>query len=170
MSTKDDESRMKDEEKVTRELYSGWSYSEAESITFLPESGSYRRYYRLKGGKHTVIGAYNEDRNENEAFFSFTQVFHRHRLPVPEVHAIDPSRRFYLLSDLGDVTLFNHLSEMRKDNKDFPEELIRIYKKVIGFLPVFQVVAGKEIDYSKCYPKQAFDSQSMTWDLNYFKY
>lgn len=161
---------MMDEEKAIRQLYSGWAGTEPESIAFLPASGSYRKYYRLKGGQHSVIGAYNEDRKENEAFFSFSQVFYRYHLPVPQVHAIDTSGQFYLLSDLGDQTLFNYLSGIRKDDQDFPEDFIRIYKKVIGFLPVFQVVAGKDLDYSQCYPRKVFDIQSMMWDLNYFKY
>jgi aminoglycoside/choline kinase family phosphotransferase len=161
---------MKNEELEIKELYHQWAGTEAESITFLPVSGSYRKYYRLEGKRGSVMGVFNEDRKENEAFISFSQKFHRHKLPVPLVHATDPSGQVYLLSDLGDLTLFNYLSGNRKDDRDFPEDMIRIYKKVISFLPVFQVVAGKELDYSKCHPRRVFDSQSMMWDLNYFKY
>jgi aminoglycoside/choline kinase family phosphotransferase len=161
---------MKTEEIKIRELFINWAGTEPESITFLPVSGSYRKYYRLTSGKHPVIGVFNDDRNENEAFFSFTKEFLLHGLPVPTLHAIDPSGKFYLLSDLGDLTLFNYLSEVRKDDMDFPEEMIGIYKKVIGYLPVFQVETGKQLDYSKCYPRKVFDAQSMRWDLNYFKY
>ncbi len=161
---------MKNEELEIKKLYHQWAGTEAESITFLPVSGSYRKYYRLEGERGSVLGVFNEDRKENEAFISFSQTFHRHKLPVPLFHAMDPSGQVYLLSDLGNLTLFNYLSGNRKDDRDFPEDVIRIYKKVISFLPVFQVVAGKELDYSKCYPRQVFDSQSMMWDLNYFKY
>ena len=161
---------MKNEELEIKKLYHQWAGTEAESIAFLPGSGSYRRYYRLEGRRGPVIGIFNEDRKENEAFISFSQQFHKHKLPVPVVHGSDPSGQVYLLSDLGDLTLFSYLSGNRKDDRDFPEDVIRIYRKVISFLPVFQVVSGKELDYSKCYPRQAFDSQSMMWDLNYFKY
>jgi aminoglycoside/choline kinase family phosphotransferase len=165
---------MKNEELKIVELYHTWASVEPESITFVPGSGSYRKYYRLEGIRNSVIGVFNEDRKENDAFISFSQKFNQHKLPVPEVHATDSSGQFYLLSDLGDLTLFSYLSGNRSGNpsgaEDFPEEMIEIYRKVIGFLPLFQVVVGKELDYSKCYPRQKFDSQSMMWDLNYFKY
>jgi len=150
---------MKKEEKKIRVLYCGWAGTEAERITFLPVSGSYRKYFRLERQGTSVIGVFNEDRKENDAFISFSQKFHQHKLPVPLVHATDPSGQIYLLSDLGDLTLFNYLTGNRSGAEDFPEEVIDTYRKVIGFLPLFQVVAGKELDYSKCYPRQVFDSQ-----------
>jgi aminoglycoside/choline kinase family phosphotransferase len=161
---------MKNEELKIRELYHQWAGIEPESITFLPVSGSYRKYYRLEGGRGKVMGVFNEDRKENDAFISFSQKFHEHQLPVPLVHATDLSGQVYLLSDLGDMTLFQYISGVRSGVEDFPEKVIESYRKVIGFLPLFQVVAGKDLDYSKCYPRQVFDSQSMMWDLNYFKY
>jgi len=136
----------------------------------LPVSGSYRKYFRLERQGSSVIGVFNDDWKENEAFISFTKDFRRNNLPVPDLLASDPEGRAYLITDLGDQTLFNYLSGIRKDDHDFPEDAIRIYKMVIEFLPIFQVVAGKGLDYSKCYPRKVFDSQSMRWDLNYFKY
>jgi aminoglycoside/choline kinase family phosphotransferase len=165
-----EEAKMKDEEIKIRELYHSWSGLEPENVSYLPVSGSYRKYYRIEGKHGSMIGVFNEDRKENEAFISFSKEFALKQLPVPMVYAEDPFQQVYLISDLGDQTLFNYLSEIRENDDDFPEEAIGIYKKVIKLLPVFQVVAGKDLDYSKCYPRQAFDGQSMMWDLNYFKY
>ena len=161
---------MKEEEIKIRALYHFWSGTEPKSISYLPISGSYRKYYRIEGKQGSVIGVFNEDRKENDAFISFSKEFDLKRLPVPLIYAVDSSQQVYIISDLGNETLFNYLSGIRANDHDFPEEAIGIYKKVIEFLPVFQVVAGKELDYSKCYPRQVFDSQSMMWDLNYFKY
>ena len=47
---------------------------------------------------------------------------------------------------------------------------MNVYKRVLLDLPKLQITAGQGIDYNYCYPRAAFDEQSMMWDLNYFKY
>jgi len=49
-------------------------------------------------------------------------------------------------------------------------EAIEAYRKVVEVLPRFQVEAGRDLDYSVCYPCASFDRQSISWDINYFKY
>jgi aminoglycoside/choline kinase family phosphotransferase len=151
-------------------LFSRWSGEKVLDMVPLPGSGSYRRYYRIRGKKHTAIGAFHEDRKENSAFLSFTGHFFRSGLPVPEIFATDEGNSVYLLKDLGDITLFDLLDSSRREITGFPENALAMYRKAIGWLPRFQVAAGKGIDYSACYPRAAFDRQSMLWDLNYFKY
>jgi aminoglycoside/choline kinase family phosphotransferase len=90
-------------------------------------------------------------------------------LPVPEVYAVSADLKKYLLEDFGDITLFDFLSSVR-EKEGFSENIIAEYKKVLKVLPKIQVVAGKDLDYSVCYPRAAFDKTSMMWDLNYFKY
>lgn len=138
-------------------------------FSMLPGSGSYREYCRLTSSARTVIGAFNADVKENTAFLSFTSHFKLNDLPVPEVYTVSADLKKYLLGDLGDTTLFDYLSSLR-EKEGFSENIINEYKKVLKVLPKIQVVAGKEIDYSVCYPRAAFDKQSMMWDLNYFKY
>jgi aminoglycoside/choline kinase family phosphotransferase len=138
-------------------------------ITLLPPSGSYREYCRIKSNGHSVIGAYNADVKENSAFLSFTYQFRKNDIPVPEVFAVSDDQQKYLLEDLGDTTLFDFLSQTR-ETEGFSETIIDEYRKVLKQLPRIQIVAGKDMDYSVCYPREAFDKQSMMWDLNYFKY
>jgi aminoglycoside/choline kinase family phosphotransferase len=73
----------------------------------LPKSGSDRVYYRLKNEEYSAIGAFNSDINENEAFFSFTNTFSEIGINVPDILAISPDRKHYLISDLGNETLFD---------------------------------------------------------------
>jgi len=151
-------------------LYKSWSGKEPLKLEKIPGSGSSRQYFRITGKQGSVIGAVNQDERENEAFFSFSRHFRDGGLPVPEILAINPKRNCYLLTDLGDISLFSRLTESRKEKGMFPGEIVDLYRKVLEWLPQFQVETGKELDYTKCYPRPVFDRQSMLWDLNYFKY
>lgn len=135
----------------------------------LPASGSYRQYARIKSINHQVIGAYNKDVKENLAFFGFTVHFQNNNIPVPRIYSISEDQKSYLLEDLGNTTLFDFLNKVR-ETEGFSEKIVEEYKKVLRQLPRIQLMAGKDIDYRICYPRQAFDKQSMMWDLNYFKY
>ncbi len=131
--------------------------------------GSARKVIRLADDGHSAIGILNQDRAENLAFLTFTRHFRRHRLPVPEIYEADLERGAYLEEDLGDITLFDLLSRHRNGPEIAPE-VIAAYGKVVDLLPCFQVEAGRDLDYSLCYPRASFDRQSIAWDLNYFKY
>ena len=108
-------------------------------------------------------------REENAAFVEFSRHFRRHGLPVPEIYAEDLSRGAYLEEDLGDTTLFEFLSKNR-DGAHITDDVVEVYRKVVAALPRFQIEAGRDLNYSVCYPRDSFDRQSISWDLNYFKY
>lgn len=149
-------------------LFREWSGVEPEVVSPIPGSGSNRQYCRLGSPGLTVMGAWNEDVKENRAFLSFTRSFLEQGLPVPAIRAESADGLCYLLDDLGDTTLFGFLREKRGEAAGFPHELIPLYRQVLEWLPRFQVAARP--DYKLCYPRAAFDGQSMLWDLNYFKY
>jgi len=131
--------------------------------------GSARTIMRLTGEKASAIGVVYDVREENVAFLEFSWHFRRHGLPVPEIFAEDLSHGAYLEEDLGDTTLFEFLSENRAGGKIAPEA-VAAYRKVVDVLPRFQIEAGRDLNYKVCYPRGSFDRQSITWDLNYFKY
>ncbi len=139
------------------------------SSEMLPPSGSYREYLRLKSENFNAIGTWNEDEKENSAFVNFSLHLRANGVNVPEIFEYDPKAHIYLQEDLGDITLFSFLSEIRAQY-GFSSEITDAYRKVVQVLPVIQVTAGKEINFNYCYPRKAFDRQSMMWDLNYFKY
>jgi aminoglycoside/choline kinase family phosphotransferase len=158
-----------DLEKDLSQLYVSWSGITPVSIEPLPAHGSAREYYRIFDGSRTAIGAFNEDRAENVAFLTFSKHFYNKGLTVPEIYLEDLENNIYLEQDLGDITLFSYLSEER-ERKGFSDSIISVYEKVVKKLPLFQIQAAKDLDYSVCYPRHSFDKQSMMWDLNYFKY
>ena len=75
--------------------------------------GSGRNIIRLASQDRSAIGILYDVREENLAFIEFSKHFRRHGLPVPEIYAEDLSQGAYLEEDLGDVTLFEFLSENR---------------------------------------------------------
>jgi aminoglycoside/choline kinase family phosphotransferase len=131
--------------------------------------GSGRKIIRLSNADASAIGILYGVREENAAFLSFSRHFRRHALPVPEIYGEDLDAGAYLEEDLGDTTLFEFLSRNRAGETIAPQ-VIEAYRKVVAILPRFQVEAGRDLDYSVCYPIGSFDRQSIAWDLNYFKY
>lgn len=139
------------------------------SIEQLPISGSSRLYFRVKSNNRSVIGTYNTDKKENIAFLYLSKLFKKNGINVPKIYAEDIENNVYLQEDLGNETLFDRVQTLRKEN-DFPDEVTQLYKKAIEQLAELQINGSKGLDYSACYPREAFDNQSIMWDLNYFKY
>src|SRR5437868_13806818 len=131
--------------------------------------GSGRVIIRLAAGGQSAIGILYDVREENVAFIEFSRHFRRHGLSVPEIYADDLRHGAYLEQDLGNTTLFEFLVTNRA-GEDIAPAVVDAYKEVVGMLPRFQVEAGRDLNYTVCYPRASFDRQSIAWDLNYFKY
>src|SRR5215471_8941658 len=132
-------------------------------------SASGRKLSRLSAGGHRAIGVEYGVREENVAYLEFSRHFRGHRLPVPAVYGDDLNRGVYLEEDLGDTTLFDFLAKNRTGEEIAPVA-VEAYRKAVEILPRFQVLAGRDLNYKVCYPRGSFDRQSISWDLNYFKY
>jgi aminoglycoside/choline kinase family phosphotransferase len=142
------------------------TYNEKPELCLkLKESGSYRQYFRIKSKNHQVLGAYNSDIRENNTFFSFTESLLKAGINVPEIHAVSEDNKHYLLTDLGNETLYQHF---KKSN--YSTEALCEVKHAIYSLVDIQTKATKLIDFNQCYPRATFDKRSVMWDLNYFKY
>lgn len=154
---------------ILRALFAKWANEDGIEIIPLPQGGGYRQYFRLSGQYKQAIGVYSPDKAETKAFILFTNHFRQIGLSVPEIYAFDSENDCYLLNDLGDESLLNHL-EKNKINGIPSEQSYELYRAVIAELPRFQVDAYQGMDFSLCYPSGEFDARSMRWDLNYFKY
>jgi len=131
--------------------------------------GSGRQIIRLTGTRARAIGILYNVREENLAFLEFSRHFRRHGLPVPEIYGESLDQGAYLEEDFGDTSLFEFLSKHRSGTVIAPP-VVDAYRKVVETLPRFQIEAGRDLNYSVCYPRGSFDRQSIVWDLNYFKY
>jgi aminoglycoside/choline kinase family phosphotransferase len=138
-------------------------------ITALPKSGSDRRYFRITDGTKNIIGAYNANLEENEAFVGFSEHFRNKSLPVPEIFAYIPDRFIYFLQDLGDTNLYTWLHN-KNDISDFGTGTKNLYRRILDRLILFQTDGIIGLNLDLCYPHKSFDRQSMMWDMNYFKY
>lgn len=148
----------------------------------LAGDGSSRTYVRLEAADgRTVVAGYGPDPEENRAYLSFSEAFRKVGLPVPEIFASDPVSGVWLEEDLGDTTLFDALRRARGGDvetmgeepaaaEDLPLPILEAYRRVVDWLPRFQVEGHRVADYGVAYPRAAFDRQSILWDLNYFKY
>jgi aminoglycoside/choline kinase family phosphotransferase len=138
-------------------------------ITALPKSGSDRKYFRITSGINNVIGAYNPNIEENQAFIGFTKHFISKGLPVPEIFGYLPDKFIYFLQDLGDNNLFSWLQQ-KQNNGGFDRQAEDMYRIILDRLISFQINGIDGLDLELCYPHKSFDRQSMMWDMNYFKY
>ncbi|MFO7977660.1 MAG: RNase adapter RapZ, partial [Bacteroidales bacterium] len=156
-------------EKAVSNLFTSYHGQSPDKITPLPASGSERRYFRIWFADQTLLAAYNPYPRENHAFITLSRHFAAKGLPVPQILAQDLSNHCYLVSDLGDTTLFSLLPH-DPAIEAFDQGVMALYAQVVEWLAAFQIKGAQDLDFSICYPRQAFDRQSMMWDLNYFKY
>ena len=152
-----------------KQLFHQWAGEEVLTVSPLPLSGSDRKYFRMQSRSRSAIGVFNPDLKETRAFLAFTRHFLSHDLLVPAIFAVSEDQSSYLLQDLGNTTLY-HLVKTQPAGAPLSVELQTHYKNAISELIKFQVVAGHNLDYRDCYPRQHFDKQSLLWDMHYFKY
>lgn len=151
--------------KFVEQEFQVWKSETPESIEILNSgSGSNRQYFRIKSKSETHICTINSDIRENEAFFYLASFYRKKGIRIPEVQYVSKDRMLYFQQDLGDV---NILQMLKSDG--LAGDVFDLYKESLQMLFQMQY-AGTDLDYNKCYPRPAFDKQSVLWDLNYFKY
>lgn len=156
------------QEQKLKELYINLLNENPTEIESLPSSGSNRRYFRLKGPVN-LIGVIGTCVEENNTFIYIDRHFASKGINVPKVLAVSEDNLCYLQEDLGDTLLFDAIEKGRK-TRSFSSEEKQLLIDTIRSLPELQFSGAVGLDFSKCYPSVQFDSRSILWDLNYFKY
>lgn len=154
---------------ILSNLYNSVTGTLPDTIDVLSAAGSNRLYFRLNSEKGSLIGVSGTSNDENKAFVTLSQHFNSASLPVPKVLAYTPDYSHYIQEDMGDVLLFDFLSQSRKNNT-YTEVEIKLLSKTMHCLAQVQMKGDVGLDYSVCYPQPAFDERMVSWDLNYFKY
>jgi len=153
------------------ELYKQWSGAEPHHVEKLHGGGSNREYYRMVAADGTsVVGCIGTSRDENHAFIYLAQHFSGQRLPVPEIMAVSKDERRYIQSDLGSISLFDAIRGGREAGGRYTVKEQQLLIRTIRELPRMQIKGARNLDFSNCYPQPAFDTDSVLFDLNYFKY
>lgn len=154
------------------DLYTKWKGTAPAKTEQIPGAGSNRKYYRFYdsiGG--SVIGVIGNSRDENHAFIAICQHFCKRKLPVPTVLAVDNADELrYLQTDLGHTSLFDALMGGREAGGRYTVKEKELLVKTIRELPNIQIRGARGLDFSQCYPQPEFDTNSVLFDLNYFKY
>lgn len=150
------------------ELFEKWSGERQQSIQELPVSGSKREYYRIHGKTFSAIGVYNPNQRENEVFIRMAYFLKKERISVPSVYAKDLERNIYILEDMGDQSLFSVIRNLI-DQPEQKEELKSLLQSVLAELCRIQIVAGRNMDFSLCYPVSSFGKELILKDLEYFR-
>ena len=152
-------------------LYKEWSGAEPQQVDRLTAGGSNREYYRMTSATgETVIGCVGTSRDENHAFVYLAQHFTNRKLPVPEILAVSQDELRYIQTDLGSVSLFDAIRGGREAGGRYTLKEQELLRRTIRELPNIQIRGARELDYSNCYPQPEFDTNSVLFDLNYFKY
>lgn len=156
-------------EKIVNALYRRHFGKQPERVTLLPASGSSRKYYRMEDGRHSCIGAFYENLEENRLFIDFSHHFRKQGLHVPDIYSVSEDGKAYLQEDLGDTMLLN-VVEKERETGFWGDNLLDLYRKSLAELLRFQIIGGEGLNYSCCIPRPVFDRRCVLWDLNYFKY
>lgn len=153
------------------QLYTSWKGQKPESITPMTGAGSNRQYFRILGSDGvSVVGVIGTSIDENNAFVYLTQHFTQRKLNVPTILAVSDDHMRYIQTDLGSVSLFDALAGGRNAGGRYNVEETKLLVDTIRQLPNIQIRGARGLEWDNCYPQPAFDTDSVLFDLNYFKY
>jgi aminoglycoside/choline kinase family phosphotransferase len=120
------------------QLFEQYTGARPTQQRLLTGSGSNRVYYRLWKDENTYIGVYGADVKENHAFLVLSEQMAQAGIDVPQVLSVSADEKCYLLSDLGDESLFfDHIAQ------GFTPETVALLHQTIAQLPRIQFEVAK---------------------------
>jgi aminoglycoside/choline kinase family phosphotransferase len=116
----------------------------------------------------TIIGSFEPNWREAQAFIYLSKHFRKHGLAVPEILHIDERQQTVLMEDLGNQTLFDYLTKNRIGETGISVTVEQLYRQALADLAQFQYEAGPQVDFTRCYPSSAFTEEDMRADYRLF--
>ena len=107
----------------------GYSFSDIQQIN---SDASFRNYFRViddRKGSFIVMDS-DPSLENNEKFLYVADLLKKISMPIPNIHHIDDSGRYFLISDLGKNTLYDH----RRDS-----HFLSFYDRAIELLVSMQI-------------------------------
>ena len=135
-----------------------------QDLVLLAQSGSARKNFVGQTADKKYIITSNGNVAENESFFYFSTLFSALKLNTPEILKISDDRKMYVQEFLGAQTL----SEIIAD-EGINARTKALVKQTITKLAELQRKTQNEVDYTKTFEYEKYDSLPITNDLFYFK-
>ena len=157
-------------EQILTQRYTEFYKTAPQKVEAITKAGSNRSYYRFYGENGTVLGVYSNNIPETKTFLYYSVIFSNLNLNTPKIYHVSEDTLTYFIEDFGDDLLLKVVESEYKQYGRFTERLDDLYRKSISALAKLQIAAGKAIDFNLAYSISEFNSQSILFDLNYFKY
>ncbi|MCE3075392.1 aminoglycoside phosphotransferase family protein [Chryseobacterium gwangjuense] len=135
----------------------------SEFVT-LAQSGSARVNFLAQSDNRKYIITYNENIQENESFFYYSQVFSTLDLNTPRIFIISDDRKMYVQEFLGEKTLSDVITQ-----ESLSEHVKALVQQTLEKLFQLQTLTQNKIDYSKTFEYEEYNELPVTHDLYYFK-
>ncbi len=90
----------------------GYSFTEIEQVS---SDASFRNYFRVTDNERGsfIIMDSNPSLENNEKFVGVSNLLNQISMPIPSIYEQDDSGRYFLISDLGQKTLFDYRKERK---------------------------------------------------------
>ncbi|KIC64952.1 aminoglycoside phosphotransferase family protein [Chryseobacterium taiwanense] len=135
----------------------------SEFVT-LAQSGSARVNFWAQSDNRKYIITYNENIQENESFFYYSEIFSALHLNTPTIFTISEDRKIYVQEFLGETTLSEVIAK-----EGLSSNVKSLVQQTLEKLYQLQILTQNKIDYSKTFEYEKYDDLPVTHDLYYFK-